>query len=151
MSIFKMNNPNKEVDDTPVIVRDFNRRAPFWSYRTAEYQELPEFAGFKSEIDAYLEKLFDGELDDGNGDVLDTMISDILRQAMRDLERQRVVHRDTIVSFGIRAKSDEAAFTNELQHQRDDLAQNLREQARICDRLHRDEFTDDFMEVENND
>lgn len=146
MSIFKMNKPNKIVDDAPVIVRDFNRRAPFWSYRTAEYRAYPPFAQFKSEIDAYLDKLFAGEIDDGNGNVLDTMISDILRQAELDLEHQRTDHHDVIVSFGIRAKSDKTAFEKELQIRREALERNLQEQECIRKRLHNNEF----MEVQYN-
>lgn len=140
MSIFKLNTPNKVVDDEPVVVRDFNRRAPFWSYRTQDYKEYPPFAAFKAEIDAYLAKLFAGEIDDGNGDVLDTMISDVLRQAEHDLARQRTDHHDVIVSFGIRAKSDKAAFEKELNIRREALEKNLHEQEDIRARLYNNEF-----------
>lgn len=147
MSMFKTGGQNKAVDDEMVVVRDFNRRTPFWSYRTAAYKPYPPFAQFKAEIDAYLEKLFAGELDDGNGDVLDTMISDVLRQAERDLARQRTEHRDMIVSFGLRARSDRTAFEHELGKLRESLERNQREQSKIRSRLENNEF----MEVPENE
>ena len=142
MSIFKMDKPNKVVDDAPVVVRDFNRRTPFWSYRTTEYKPYPPFEQFKDEIDAYLEKLFAGDIDDGNGDVLDTMISDVLRQAEHDLARQRTEHRDVIVSFGIRAKSDQTTYERELQKETEELERNMQEQSEIRQRLQRNEFVE---------
>lgn len=144
MSIFKMNRPNKVVDDAPVVVRDFNRRTPFWSYRTSDYKPYPPFARFKEDIDAYLEKLFAGDIDDGNADVLDTMISDVLRQAEHDLAHQRTEHHDVIVSFGIRAKSDKLAFERELQKRSEALEQNLQEQNEIRQRLRKNEFKEEW-------
>ncbi|MCR5826271.1 MAG: hypothetical protein K6G54_06875, partial [Oscillospiraceae bacterium] len=133
---------NKVVDDEPTVVRDFNRRAPFWSYRTAAYRRYLPFANYKVEIDAYLERLFSGELDDGNGDVLDTLISDVFRQAEHDLARQRTEHRDVIVSFGIRATSDKLAFTRELEKVREALERNRQEQESIRTRLRTNEFVE---------
>lgn len=128
MSIFRENRPGKELDDTVEIVRDFNRRAPFWSYRTRAYQIYAPFDQFKTSIDDYLDKLFQGEIDDANGDVLDALIFDLLRQAERDLDRQRTEHRDAITSFAIRAKCDPVAFEAELSALEERLEANKQEQ-----------------------
>ena len=76
------------------------------------------------EIDSYLEKLFNGEVDSGNGDVLDMIIGSVTRQAKHALEKQHCNHRDIIKSFDIRAKSDKKAFEDQrsrLQAELDEM------------------------------
>lgn len=58
---------------------DFTRRAPFWSYRVKDYLLYGPLVSFRGEIDSYLNKLFAGDIDEGNGDVLDSMIADLVR------------------------------------------------------------------------
>lgn len=140
MGVFKINRANQPVDDTPVAVNDFARRAPFWSYRVKDYMLYEPLVKFKEEIDGYLEKLFSGDIDEGNGDVLDNMISDLVRQAEQYLKRQQTEHKDLITSFGIRAKSDQKAFQQELELLRGELARNMEQQKDIQARLYQNEF-----------
>lgn len=129
MSLFKGNTPTKVVDDTQEVVNDFTRRAPFWCYRPVPYREYEPLSHLQLELDSYLERLFQGELDDANGDVLDNLIFDTVRQACEDLTKQRIIHQDSITSFAIRAKSDHSAFARELSALKVDLDKNLEEQA----------------------
>ena len=92
--------------DTHAGANGFARRVPFWSYRARDYLLYEPLVSFRGEIDGYLERLFAGDLDEGNGDVLDNMIADLVRQAEECLKRQRTEHKDAIISFGIRAKSE---------------------------------------------
>lgn len=140
MGVFKSNSPEKVVDDTRVVVHDFQRRAPFWSYRTVPYKEYEPLVNLQGKLDDYLDALFCGDIDSANGDVLDNIIFDTVRQAQDDLNRQRVEHGDTIKSFGIRAEGDRAAFKEQLAKLREDLARNQEEQAFIRDMLHRCEY-----------
>lgn len=113
MDIRKKDQREKDLYDAENIVKDFTLRTPFNSYRPTEYREYETFFNFKNEIDEYLESLFEGEIDDGNGDVLDNMINDMARQAEKDLEKQHTEHGDTIKSFEIRHRADKLAFENE--------------------------------------
>ena len=140
MNFFKRSKVTKIVDDTESIVADFKLRAPFWSYRTVPYREYEPFVNFTADIDNYLERLFEGEIDDGNGNVLDNIICDMARQAEEHLKRQHTEHRDTIKSFDIRNKGDKTAFMNErilLQAEIEDTEQQIEEVKR---RMKRDKF-----------
>ncbi len=124
------------------IVNDFVRRTPFWSYRAASYQIYEPFMGYKEDIDRYLEKLFAGEIDDGNGDVLDSMISDMERQAEKHLLRQHSEHQDVIKSFELRMLGDRKAFEEQVQLLKELLAANQAEQEALLARQRRDEFAE---------
>lgn len=123
-----------------VLVNDFKRRAPYWAYRPAEYRIYDDFMFYMTDIDKYLKKLFSGEIDDGNGDVLDNMIMEMTRQAEKLLEKQRTEHRDTIKNFDIRRKSDKKAFQGQLVLLRGQLKYNSIEQAKYRSRLEKEEF-----------
>lgn len=141
MSIFnQIKSPNKGADREQTIVRDFERRIPYWSYRPVDYQGYETFMEYQSEIDSYLEKLFAGEVDSGNADALDTLIISTAKQAEKDLERQRTEHLDTIKSFDIRAKSDRKAFESELSLLRTELEMNRKEQEKYEQLLEEDQF-----------
>ena len=144
MSIFKTNAPEKQVDDTKEVVHDFTRRAPFWSYRTVAYREYAPLVNLKDELDCYLDALFRGDIDDGNGDVLDNLIFDAVRRAWEDLKKQRVDHLDTITSFGIRAQSDRTAFEEQLTQLEESLSKNIQEQEFIRDLLNRCEYQEGY-------
>lgn len=140
MNLFKKKKPTRVVDDTESIVTDFRLRSPFWCYRAVSYRVWEPFAGYGKTIDSYLEKLFEGEIDDGNGDVLDNMICDMARQAERDLDRQHTEHGDIIRTFGIRSQGDRRAFVQErglLQSALDETEQHLDE---VRARMRKDEF-----------
>lgn len=141
MSTFnQVENPQKAVSSEEAVVNDFERRIPYWSYRPTNYKVFEPFMEYKSEIDGYLEKLFNGEIDDGNGDVLDNMIMDMARQAEKSLAKQHTEHGDIIKSFDIRAKSDRIAFEDELKLLRDRLDICMKKQAKYKELLEEDEF-----------
>lgn len=141
MNIFKrLRNPNKAVDSEEVIVNDFQRRTPYWSYRTTSYKAYEPFMEYEPVLDEHLEKLFNGEIDDGNGDVLDRLVMDIERQAEKFLAHQRIEHRDTIKSFDIRARSDQKAFERQLTLLKEQLERNEKDQERCCELIAANKF-----------
>ena len=121
-------------------VHDFTRRSPYWQYRPVRYQQYKPFEEYQAEIDQYLGKLFGGEIDEENGDILDNLIGDITRQALRHLDRQRVDHQDIIRSLYIRHESDRTQFENQLQHLEESLDENRRDQENVMRRLKDDEY-----------
>ena len=121
MATMKETDGMKMVNDEKEVVSDFTRRTPFWGHRTISYRDFEPLKQLKEELDAYLDKLFQGEIDDGNADVLDNIIFDRIRQALEDLVYQSVEHEDMNCSFKNRADSDVNAFREE----RDNLIRDL--------------------------
>lgn len=140
MALFNQGSFNKSVDDSKVIVKDFVRRAPFWSYRPAEYRSFDPLVQYKDEIDQYLEKIFTGQVDDANGNILDNMISDIVRQADMDLSRQRTDHEDTIKSFALRAAADKDGFESQANALQAALKLNQEEMEIVGKLMKKDEY-----------
>lgn len=138
----RMKNINESVGSEKMVMNDFERRIPYWSYRPVSYEVYEPFKEYKTEIDGYLEKLFNGEIDDGNGDVLDNMIMDMARQAEKSLNRQRVEHRDMIKSLDIRAQSDRKAFKCQLELLKEQLENNKHNQEKYNKLADADEFID---------
>lgn len=99
----------------------FDRRIPKWEYRPSEYYNLKRFDNLKTELDEYLEKLFKGEIDSGNGNVLDNLISDVMNETIKEIGRQRVNHKDTIEGLSIFHNGSEEEFRRELEHIDDEL------------------------------
>ena len=122
------------------VLHDFKRNSPYWQYRAVRYQQYRPFDEYRDEIDRYLEKLFAGEVDEENGDILDNLIGDITRQALHHLDRQRVEHRDTIHSLHIRHESDRILFESQMQHLKEALVENRRNQEIVMALLKKDEF-----------
>ena len=83
------------VDDSRSTVYDFTLRSTpigFESYRTTEYtlyHKLDE-AEMLPRIDDHLEKLFAGNVDDANGDMLDEIIFGAAREALPYLSKQHI-------------------------------------------------------------
>lgn len=141
MGIFsQVDNRKKTVQSEEVIVNDFTRRIPYWSYRAPNYKIYEPLLEYREEIDGYLEKLLGGEIDDGNDNTLDNMIMGIGKQAEKLLEHQRVEHKDIIKSFDIRAKSDRKAFESQLALLKEQLAENKKEQEKYGERICENEF-----------
>lgn len=97
------------------IVYDFCLRTSlpgYESYRPAEYtvyHKLEE-GEMIPKIDAHLNSLFAGNVDDANGDMLDEMIIGAFREAVPDLRKQRYDHNDTIRRFIVRRTADKEDF-----------------------------------------
>ena len=89
------------VDDSKFVVNDFLPRSAVYgheSYRTVEYRLYHKLE--EDEIlpllDEHLTKLFAGEVDDANGDMLDLIIFGAAREALPDLGRQHYDHIDML-------------------------------------------------------
>lgn len=99
------------VGDSRSTVYDFTLRSTpvgFESYRTTEYtlyHKLDE-AEMLPRIDAHLEKLFAGSVDDANGDMLDELLFGAAREALPFLSKQHIDHNDTIRRFIVRRTAD---------------------------------------------
>lgn len=99
------------MDDSSSTVYDFTLRSTpigFESYRPTEYvlyHKLDE-AEMLPRIDDHLEKLFNGEVDDANGDMLDEILMGAAREALPYLSKQYIDHGDTIRRFIVRRTAD---------------------------------------------
>lgn len=96
------------VDDSRSVVHDFRLRHFFESYRTVEYRlyHKLEESEMLSKLEDHLAKLFAGEVDDANGDMLDAIIFGAAREALPDLSRQHYDHTDMLRRLILRHKSD---------------------------------------------
>lgn len=99
------------VDDSRTTVYDFRLRSSsvgFESYRTTEYHLYHKLVEDEmlARIDDHLKKLFAGNVDDANGDMLDELIFGAAREAMPYLTKQRIDHNDTIRRFIVRRTAD---------------------------------------------
>ena len=143
MSIFKSANKHQTLEQDDTVVRDFQRRAPYWSYRVTDYRPYAPFSAFRQELDGYLEKLLAGEIDDGNGDVLDNLIGDMARQALLDLEKQRADHQDNLRSLEVRTVGDRDQFQRYRDALEHDLNRNLQAQAALEQRADQHTFREE--------
>ena len=124
----------QEVDDSRTVVNDFRLRNPFESYRTVEYRLYPALEEGKMLplLDQHLERLFAGELDEGNGDALVSLIFGSARQALPDLRRQQADHSDTLHRFEVRRTADREDFRRLLEQVQRKLSETDEEYEEIC-------------------
>lgn len=100
------------VDDSRSVVNDFCLRSGidygFESYRTVEYRLYPKLGEEEMipRLDEHMNKLFAGEVDDANGDMLDAIIFGAAREALPDLGRQHYDHMDMLRRLIIRRMAD---------------------------------------------
>ena len=117
------------VDDSRSVVNDFILRSTkngFESYRTVEYRlyhKLQEEEMLPL-LDEHLAKLFAGEVDDGNGDMLDSILFGAAREALPDLGHQHYDHIDMLRRLIIRRTAD-----------RDDIRRIRDERQKECDAM----------------
>ena len=128
------------VDESKSVVHDFVLRSTpigFESYRAMEYRLYDKLREDEMlpRIDEHLDKLFAGEVDDGNGDMLDLIIFGAAREALPDLERQHCDHVDTLRRLAIRRKAD----GEDIRRIRDERCEERKameaEYKKICDAL----------------
>ena len=86
-------------------------------------------------IDEHLEKLFSGEVDDGNGDMLDSILFAPAREAKPDLEKQHVDHGDMLRRLITRRKGDIADIERITVELKDELASIQAEYEQTCNRV----------------
>ena len=143
MALFKGSKHQKQVDDNVELVNDFVRQTPFWNYRPVEYKINEYFlTGLVAELDSYLDRLFAGEIDDGNGDVLDNIICDYAARAVRDVSEQKVHHEDLIVNMYHQAEGARKTFIEHLALVKAQKAEVSKELEDITKRLNKDKFAD---------
>ena len=81
------------VDDSRIVVHDFRLRGTqvgFESYRTVEYhlyRKLEE-AYMMPKLEEHLNRLFAGDIDDANGDMMDAILFSAAREALPELDKQ---------------------------------------------------------------
>lgn len=120
----KDNHLINSMDDTRQVVHDFRLRLPYENYRTKEYELYHKLKDEEilPRIDDHLDKLFSGEVDDGNGDMLDSILFSPAREAKPDLAKQHVDHGDMIRRLIIRRKSDIADFETIVETLKNELS-----------------------------
>ncbi len=101
--------PLSMIDDSHrQIADDFCLRYSFDSYRPVDYRiyhKLDE-KEMISRLDEHLGKLFAGDVDAGNAEMLDAFLFGIAGEAISDANTQHCRHRDTIRRLIVRRKSD---------------------------------------------
>lgn len=140
MALFKESNHQKHIDDEMEIVNDFTRQVPFWNYRPVSYRINERFMDLIPELDAYLERLFAGEIDDGNGDVLDNIICDHAAETIKELTDQKVSHDDLLVNMHIQAQGAIDSLENHLSKLREKREEIVRDLDDISARWAKDKF-----------
>lgn len=124
------------MDDSKVTVYDFKRRMKclFESYRPIDYRLYPGLneEEMKDKIDRHLEALFAGDVDDGNGDMLDNIIFGPYRESVPYLKIQRLNHKDMNRRLIARRVSDRADFERIRDERKDELKQLEKEYDDIC-------------------
>lgn len=125
------------MDDTRQVVNDFRLRLPYENYRTKEYESYHKLKDEEMlpRIDEHLEKLFSGEVDDGNGDMLDSILFAPAREAKPDLEKQHVDHGDMLRRLITRRKGDIADIERITVELKDELASIQAEYEQTCNRV----------------
>lgn len=124
------------VDDSRAVVYDFRLRSSatgYESYRTVEYRlyHKLEEDEMLPKLEDHLTKLFSGEVDDGNADMLDAILFGAAREALPDLGRQHYDHTDMLRRLIIRRMAD-----------RDDV-RRIKEQRE----MERDAIADDYQKT----
>ena len=100
--------------DSRVTCYDFIRRFDelFESYRAADYKLYHRLSEeeMRPKLDQHLEELFTGDVDDANGDMLDSIILASYRESVTNLNVQRLNHKDMNRRLIAKRVSDYADF-----------------------------------------
>lgn len=120
---------------------DFRLRSTllgFESYRVAEYHAYHKLIDDEMlpRLDDHLDKLFAGDVDDGNGDILIGIILSTACEAIPDLARQRVDHTDMIRRLIVRTEVDLEDIKNLKSHRESELHDLQDEHAYTCRLIH---------------
>lgn len=115
------------VDDSRTVVHDFRLRSSsptgFESYRTVPYRQFHklEEEEMLPRIEEHLAKLFAGEVDSANGDMIDAVIIGAYREALSDLYRQHYNHMDTLHRLIIRHDTDREDIRRHIEDREAEL------------------------------
>lgn len=123
------------LENSKAIAYDFRRRGvPFEFYRVTDYQlyhKLKE-QEMLPQLDTYLERLFNGDVDDGNANMLDSMILNAAREAGAELEMQHYGHGDILRRLIARRHADHEDYIRILRDRKKELEQLEAEYAETC-------------------
>ena len=134
---------SKAIDDAQVVTNDFVRPIPYWSYRPVAYKSYKPLDTLIPVLDSYLERLFNGEIDEGNADVLDNIIYDYANQAMSDISNQRVAHISIIKDLYFNHVGIVRNFEKHLEEVRMMKEMNDEEYQSILDRYNNQKFKEE--------
>lgn len=131
-----------EVNDERTVVNDFQLRNTgigYESYRPVKYRLFHklEEEEMMPLLNEHLKRLLVGEVDEANGDMLDTCIFGAAREALPDLRRQKHNHDDTIQRLIARRAADRQdieRIRQGRQNERDDIHKHYE---KICDAMSR--------------
>ena len=121
-------------------VHDFILRSTelsFESYRTVDYRLYPQLSAeyMMPIIDAHLDKLLSGEVDDANGDMLDRLLFVPARIALPDLISQHVDHSDVLRRFIVRRNADRKDLKEILSQRQAELDDLNNEYENVCRKI----------------
>jgi hypothetical protein len=119
---------------------EINSRIRNGTLRQLNYKDFAPLFGYAGTIDKFLEKLFKGEIDLGNGNVCDNMINDIAEQARADIELQRIAHRDSINTIANQRTADRLAYEKQLAKKQEELEEIRERLAEINVRFRKAKF-----------
>ncbi len=125
------------MDDSRVTVYDFKRRIKFESYRSTDYRFYPGLSeeAMNPKIDRHLEALFAGDVDDGNGDMLDNIIFGPYRESVPYLNIQRLNHKDMNRRLVACRASDRADFERIRDERKNELERLEQEYEDVCSKM----------------
>ena len=89
----------------------------------------------KPKIDRHLEALFAGDVDDGNGDMLDNIIFGPYRKSVPYLNIQRLNHKDMNRRLVARRVSDRADFERIRDERKNELERLEQEYEVVCSKI----------------
>ena len=106
---------NSQTSGEPEVVT-FVRQRPYADFRPMDYRPSPLlFEETEKKMEQWLSALFAGEIDDGNGNVLDSLIIDTVRLAMDDLADQHVTHLDRIRDLHLQFQAGKVHFEEQCK------------------------------------
>lgn len=114
MFFFKKKRSEESAVTKEESLKNFTRKIPYGGYRPVDYEILKNFENLMPVLDSMLQKLFQGGIDEGNDNVLDSIICDVAGEALLDLERQKIRHRDVIEDLRLEFLSNKAGFQQAL-------------------------------------
>ena len=128
------------VEDIRYPAFDFCLRSSkdgFVEYRPIDYRLSPllQEEEMLPILDDHLKALFSGSVDEGNADMLDTLVLDAALKALPDLNEQRANHGDTIRRMDTRHKADREDFAQIKAQCEEELAVMQADYDRICQML----------------
>lgn len=127
------------MDDSRATAYDFKRRNQllFESYRSVDYRPYHGLCEgeMKPKLDRHLEALLTGDVDDANGDMLDSIIFGPYRESVPDLNVQRLNHKDMNRRLIARRVSDRADFARIRAERQEELDRLVQEYKETCNKI----------------